>query len=117
MVTLTLESDERFRIPVPNRLRYVGVSTPKLMGTDEHAPPEQSKTGAVDCCPFTPTRAASAAATPLPLASAVNNPGAMFCTLAVLERRTELLPFVTVNLACPGAVPAGISKLICVEET
>src|SRR5260370_1382154 len=116
MVTLTALKEDRLRMPVPNRLKNVGVSTPRLTGTEEHPVFEHWNTGVAEERPLTPTRIANAAATPRPLPSAVNKPGATFFTITVPIAIAPGAP-VTAIVAGPSAVPVGIWKLICDADT
>src|SRR5579871_5517228 len=113
IVTCTFEGEVRFRIPVPYSVRISGVSTPRATGVATHPEGSHRNTGTGDCnagfeaC----TLIAVAAATPFPSPLKLKSVGATVSTMAVAAGGTAL-PFITVNVAAPFAVPAGTTKLI-----
>ena len=62
------------------------------------------------------TRTAVAAATPDPLALALNSAGAA-AVIRIVPKFCVLEPFWSITVALPVAVPAGTSKLIWAGET
>jgi len=77
----------------------------------------QVKTVTGDCRLGFPAwvRIAVAAATPVPVPSALNSVGAAFCTSATPT--WLVLPLAIVKVAVPGATPSGSTRLICCGET
>src|SRR5712671_5934867 len=117
IVTLTFVSELRLRMPVPYSVRYTGVSTPRLIGTEVQPELAHWNTGTGDCiCGLAAwVRIAVAAATPLPVLFALKSVGTT--DWIVPPPVCVVVPFVTTKLADPGAVPSGTTKLICGEDT
>src|SRR5215831_13405109 len=75
-----------------------------------------SATGSIDCEPSARTRWTSAAATPLPLALAEKRPGAVWETV-IVPVAVDPSGRVSLTVAVPSAVPAGINIFTCPGDT
>ncbi len=111
-VAVTLASEDRPRMPVPNSSKKTCESIPASIGIEAQLFASQWNTGTdVSVWVAIERRMAMAAGTPVPAPLAVNRPGATTATSTVVDGGV-LSPFRIVSVAMPGATLSGTMKLI-----